>query len=266
MKRIYLFIFVSLLIASAVACTCTPKDANEDVPAAEQSESEAPFASDASPLWNLGDRYESNYSTIRHTYKYRKNTDAFYLTVSRSKKTADKAKNVLDTFDLDGRTYLYSELTTENVDNQQEPVITAQIYEHYTGTFRYQLGNGTYWLDMKTVLSFDEAAALMQYPTVLPQDTRIEYEEWSYFFRTEECALSILIYPQDDGAMFEQLCEENELADPASDADAEYSASSEIICYHDARGTVLINQLNYTKDAVSNLTVERCSEFLALLA
>ncbi len=247
MKRFLCILLVCLMLPTLLACG---KQAAQN-----QADSAA---------WNMGSLLTYSYSTLRHNYCYRIGTDVVYLSASRSKITLDDIADVTETRVKDGQTYCYTAYTTQPVSEENLPSNACKSIETCDGTLRYKLGNDTYSLDVLTLLTFDQAIALMQNPLSPPDGVTLDSEEWSAYFKMADCNLTIFLYPNDDGAKYTQRKEKDCLTETTEDGET-FALNSETIAYRDDRGTALVTQLVRNAEGTSYLNVAFCKQLLDLL-
>ena len=242
--------FVLLLLIFLLPFGCSKNDGSH---AAEK---------DSSSVWSLRDRYPVTYGTMRHAYTYEKSGQTFYLTVARNKSAAGTSKDPIDTLTKDGLTV--SLLESEKIDSDE----TLTDYTYYacdTDTYRYTVGIELSGFQMQSLLSAEDAIALIQDPYAKINGLTLQKEEWSAYYRLDACNLEISIVPNDGGKAYRALQSTYEERSEGGETYL-FSESDQAIAYTNGTDTVHIRQSNRSgKEHVAYSTLSECKALLALL-
>ena len=239
---------IFLLLLCLLPFGCGSDRANEDAAAA------------ASPVWQLSDRYQATYGTIRHAYTYEKDGQTLYLTVGKNKRTTPNVtETVVEQKTKGDRTYLLCKANNKG----QEEAKNGTYYQCLTGTYRYTVDLSDADLQIETLLSMDEAIKLIEQPTAEIAGLKHLSEEWSAFYRLESCNLEILIDPNDGGSLYRQS---ESTYESRTENGETYLCSNDTIVYTDGSSSVLIRQANRSgAEHVSYITLSECKAILAML-
>lgn len=213
-----------------------------------------------SNIWTLGDRYPWTYSSLCFIVTYEANGEPFCLKINRNKKETGMSKRVREFREVDGIIFALCDSKLKKADGEA----AYTYYECYTGEFRYFIGredSDRFYIE--TILSMDDAIALINRPTVPKDGVRFLEEEWNAQFKTEDCNLEILIRPDDGGKLVKSL--------PASytalteDNDVYYvSSTRDDIVYSNGTHSVQIRQATRSDSSASYHTLSECKAIIAL--
>ena len=244
-KRLILILLALLLISA-----CAKTDPAET--GTEPSES----------IWDLGKRYDSTYSKISHIYHYNKGDSEFFLSVMRSKKAFDSLKNVKESVKIGE--YEYALCKTEVTAGEANAAI-AISYVCLNGAYRLSIASSESTVDVSEILSFEEAASLMQDPNALPSGVAFRSEEWTAYYRNDSCNLEIYIYPSDGGKNLDRATDTYETREEDGETYL-YSEMDLAILYPDGTDTVWIRQANRSgSEHTIYSTLAECKAILAML-
>ena len=249
MKRIPLFICI-LILAALLLTACGGNRGGSQDRVIEQS-----------LVWNLGERYPLTYSTLSYIASYESNGEMFTLAVKRNAKETGMSKNVKEYRNVDGIVYALCESEVKDA-NGNAPYT---YYECYTGRFRYLIGSDTGLVHMETILSMDDAIALIAAPESPKGSIKLLESEWNAQYRTDVSNLDILIRPNDKGALTRSLS--SSYQPQTENGETFYvPASDDEIVYTDGVHSVQIRQINRSADNIPNYhTLTECKAILALL-
>lgn len=248
---------IAALLLSLLLFPACSKDKNTEDPASDPVRTV-----EYSAVWTLNERYPLTYSSLSYIVTYEANGEPFCLKAGRNKKETGMSQRVRESRTVNGLVFALCDSKKKDADGN--PANT--YYECYTGEYRYFIGreesDGFY---METILSADDAIALMNRPTAPKDGVRFLEEEWNAQFRTEGCNLEILIRPNDGGRLVRSL--------PASytaqtEGDDVYyvSSSRDDIVYTNGTHSVQIRQANRSGVASESYhTLSECKAILALL-
>lgn len=214
-----------------------------------------------SDVWSLNSRYPVNYSSLTYFVTYEAKGEPFCLKVSRNLKETGMSRRVKESRTVNGIVYTLCE--SNKVDENGNALST--YYECYTGTFRYYIGRETDGFFIESVLSLDNAIALIENPTSPKSGIKLCDVEWNAQYRTDACNLEILIRPDDNGALIKALVAT--YREKAENGETYYTSSSgDDIVFSNGRHSVQIRQANRAGQSAPNyLTISECKEILALL-
>lgn len=215
-----------------------------------------------SALWHLSERYPVTYGTLRHAYVYEKDGQIFYLSVARAKAaTARNTATTIETKESGERTYTLCKHELMGTDSASQ----YTFYACQTETLRFILGNEEADLAIDSVLTMDEAIALIEHPLSPKGDVSLQKEEWSAYYRLDACNLEISVFPNDDGKQYRLA--ESEAEQRTEDGETYlFNASENLILYSNGTDTVSIRQINRSgKDHVAYNTVSECKALIAML-
>ena len=236
-KRILSILLLILLLAG---CTKTSKQAGG--------------------LWSLGDRYPLTYSSLVHVYHYGVDNTEFYLSEMRSKKQAGASRDAVKTIEIDGLTYSLSKPSEKSKSDT-----TYTYYECLTGTRRLTLGNVETQLDIETLVSLQDAAALMQNPLNPPAGIQFYSEEWDALFRTEGSNLQFYIYVNDNGKHFTAPSDDYETRTENGETYL-FNERDLAILYTNGNDTIWICQAyRADQEHILYCTLDECKAILAML-
>lgn len=218
-------------------------------------------ALELSDVWTLGTRYPVNYSTLTYVATYQVNGETFYLKASRNSKETGMSKYVKESRTEDGIVYALCELKATEKDN----TVLNSYYECYTGSFRYYIGREADIFRIDSVLSMDDAIALIHTPTSPKSGIKFCDAEWNAQYRTDACNLEILIRADDKGALIKGLSSAFEAQTENGETYYTSSKGGEIV-YSNGEHSVEIFQGNRAGQSAPNyLTLSECKAILALL-
>ena len=216
--------------------------------------------SENAKLWKLGKRYDNlTYGTITHAFEYEKNGERFYLSVTRDKQAAGSSKNVQSSVTIDSLEYALCETDQKTPDGTRN----FTYFECLTGDFRYVLGNAETALDMGSLLSLNEAAALMRSPAEVPDGVNYLGESWNAYFRTDASNLEVYIYVDDGGKHVSAASDTYETREEKGDV-YRYSEYDRAILYSDGTNSVWIRQSD--RAGMKHKAYDTLSECKAILA
>lgn len=214
-----------------------------------------------SDVWTLGTRYPVNYSTLSYVATYQVNGETFYLEASRNSKETGMSKYVGESRAENGIVYALCELKASG----KSDTVLNSYYECYTGSFRYYIGREADMFRIESVLSMDDAIALIQKPTSPRSGIIFCDAEWNAQYRTDACNLEILIRPDDKGALVKGLSSTYEAQ--TENGETFYTSSKGgVILYTNGVHSVEILQANRAGQSAPNyLTLSECKAILAML-
>ena len=214
-----------------------------------------------SAIWKLSERYPVNYSSLTYFVTYQVNGELFYLMATRNAKETGMSKRVKESRTVDGIVYSLCESAASPVDGQA----IYTYYECYTGSFRYTVGRETLGFRIESILSMDDAIALIGSPESPKGNIKLDAIEWNAQYRTEACNLDILIRPHDNGSLVKSLS--SSYFAQTENGDTYYVASAgDDIVYTDGVHSVQIRQANRTGNNAENYhTLSECKAILAML-
>ena len=216
----------------------------------------------ATSMWELGSRYDSNYSKICHVYHFSKDGDSFYLSITRTKKKTESLKNMTDSITVDSDVYALCESDTSDESGNQ---IVVKSYECLDGSFHYLLRGSDPYSDISSILSLMDAASLMRDPLSVPSGIVSQGEEWTAYYRTRDCNLEIYVYPSDSGKSCSPTDDSYELREENGESYF-YSESDKAILYTNGTDTVWIRQSDRSgSDHALYSTLAECKAILAML-
>lgn len=240
----------SLLLLICLAAACGGKGGKASERVLEKS-----------AVWTLGDRYPLTYSSLAYAASYEASGEMFTLSVRRNAKETGMSKSVKESRSVDGIVYALCE--SKNKDADGNAFFT--YYECYTGSFRYVIGSENSLLHIETVLSMDDAIALIAAPESPQDSVKLLEAEWSAQYRTEACNLDILIRPNDKDALVKSLSSSYRQQTENGETYYVSSAGDEIV-YSDGTSSVQIRQGNRSAENITNyLTLSECKAILTLL-
>lgn len=226
-----------------------------------KTDRKARIAAEDSAVWTLKDRYPVTYGTLRHAYTYTKDGKSFYLSIARSKREAGSFRNPIETRDKDDRQYALCESAKKGDDTKAD----YTYYECLTGTFSYTLMKDESGFAIESILSMDEAIALIEDPATQIEGLTLLNDEWSAYYRLDSCNLDISLYPEDGGKHYRQLSSTYE--ERTEDGKTYlFNSHDNAIAYTNGTDTVVIKQTNRSgAEHVAYNTVAECRAILALL-
>ena len=214
-----------------------------------------------SDVWTLGSRYPLNYSSLTYVATYQAKGEPFCLKASRNVKETGMSTRVKESRTENGIVYALCE--GKKTDENGKALNT--YYECYTGSFRYYIGRESDGFFIESVLSMDDAIALIETPTSPRSGIRFCDAEWNAQYRTDACNLEILIRPSDKGALVSGLPAAYEAQTENGETYYTYSKGHEIV-YTNGVHSVQILQANRSGQSAPNyLTLSECKAILALL-
>ena len=236
----------ALLMLTAFGCSCS--HASDRV--LEQSD-----------VWSLGERYPLTYSALTYFVTYEASGEPFCLRASRNAKQTGMSARVREHQTVDGIVYALCESKQTDSDGKA----SYTYYECYTGSFRYVIERETPGFYIETVLSMDDAIALINSPETPKGKVKLIETEWNAQYRTDACNLEILIRPNDNGALTRSLSSSYQVQ--TENGETFYASSSEDdIVYTDGINSVQIRQANRAgQTAQSYHTLSECKAILSLL-
>lgn len=219
-------------------------------------------AAESSSVWELAKRYPSTYGTIRHAYTYERNGQIFYLSIARGKKVSDASKEPLDSMTKDGLTVNLLESSKRDSD---DTLTDFTYYACDSEPYRYTIGIEQSGLMMQTLLSTEEAFALIRDPHAKIEGLTLQTEEWSAYLRLDACNLEISIFPNDGGRQY-RLCEDTFESRTENGESYLYDTNNDAIAYTNGTDTVVIRQSNRSgAEHTPYNTLTECKALLALL-
>lgn len=249
MKR-NVFRLAAMLFALLLLAACGAKTGSVEGRTLEQSD-----------VWKLGERYQANYSTLTYFVTYEANGEPISLRASRNAKQTGMSSRVRESKTEDGIVYALCE--SKQTDSDGKAAYT--YYECYTGSFRYLIIRETPGFYIETVLSMDDAIALINAPESPKGKIKLCETEWNAQYRTDACNLEILIRPNDNGALIKSLSSSYQTQ--TENGETYYTASAgDDIVYTDGVSSVQIRQANRAGQNAQNYhTLDECKAILALL-
>lgn len=218
-------------------------------------------ALERSAVWTLGERYPATYSTLTYFVTYEADGEPFCLRASRNVKQTGMSARVRDHRTEDGIVYALCESKQTDSDGKA----SYTYYECYTGSFRYVIERETPGFFIETVLSMDDAIALINAPEAPKGKVRLLETEWNALYRTEASNIEVLIRPNDNGALIKSLPSSYQAQTENGETFYIPSAGDEIL-YTDGVNSVEIRQANRAgQNAQSYHTLSECKAILALL-
>ena len=213
-------------------------------------------------MWDLGQRYDSDYSKISHVYHYEKDDATFFLSVTRTKKLTDSLRTVKDKITVGSDVYALCETVAQNENGESVPKVT---YECLNGSYHFTIGGYDPETDVSSILSLQEAAALIQGPLSPKGGVSLLSEEWTAYYRTQSSNLEIYVYPSDMG----KACANADTDYEQRTEDGEtylYSEKDKAILYSNGTDTVWIRQADRSGfDGTLYSTLTECKAILSLL-
>ena len=218
-------------------------------------------ALERSDVWTLNSRYPVNYSSLTYIVTYQAQGEPFCLKASRNAKETGMSRRVKESRTVNGTVYTLCE--GKKTDENGKALNT--YYECYTGSFRYYIGRETDGFYIESILSMDDAIALIQKPTSPGSGIKFCDAEWNAQYRTDACNLEILIRPDDNGALVRELAATYQ--ETAENGETYYTSSSgDDIAFSDGKHSVQIRQANRAGQSAPNYhTLSECKAILALL-
>lgn len=218
-------------------------------------------ALERSDVWTLSTRYPVNYSSLTYIATYQAKGEPFCLKATRNVKETGMSKRVKESRTVNGIVYALCE--TKKIDDNGNAVNT--YYECYTGNFRYYIGRESDSFYIESVLSMDDAIALIETPASPGSGIKLCDEEWNAQYRTDACNLEILIRPNDKGALVNGLAGTYRAQTENGETFYTSSKGGEIV-YSNGTHSVQILQANRAGQSAPNyLTLSECKAILAML-
>ena len=213
-----------------------------------------------SGIWSLTERYPSTYYTIAHVYHYATDTATFFLSEMPGKKDAGLPPHTKETVELDGVVYALCEPNKKGESDQRR-----SYYESLTESRRLVLNTEEESTSVTSMLTLNEAAALMRSPTKTPAGVTLQSDEWDLYFRMDSCNLEIYVYPNDNGKHASALNDTYESQEENGETYL-YSSREQAILYTDGTNSIMIRQANRAgSEHVAYCTLSECKAILALL-
>ena len=230
---------------------------SKDQPAADP----AARSIEGSSVWSLAERYPSKYTTITYTVTYEANGEPFCLKVSRSKQKTDLSKHVLASREENGLTYTLREGTEQTKDGKA----AYTYYECLTGSFRYRIGRESDGFHIESLLSMDEAIALMNDPSSPGASVTLSDTEWDAYFTMDGCNLDVLLRPNDGGALIGSLSATHSARE--ENGETIYATEKgDDVAYTNGVDSIRIRQADRAgADHTDYHTLSECREILAYL-
>ncbi len=218
-------------------------------------------ALERSDVWTLGSRYPLNYSSLTYVATYQAKGEPFCLKATRNVKETGMSRRVKESRTENGIVYALCE--GKKTDDNGKALNT--YYECYTGSFRYYIGRESDGFFIESVLSMDDAIALIETPTSPKPGITFCDEEWNAQYRTDASNLEILIRPNDKGALVKGLSASYQAQTENGETYYTSSAGEEIF-FTNGVHSVEILQINRSGQSAPNyLTLSECKAILALL-
>ena len=218
-------------------------------------------ALERSDVWTLGTRYPVNYSTLTYVATYQVNGETFCLKASRNSKETGMSKYVKESRTENGIVYALCELNAAG----KNGTALNSYYECYTGSFRYYIGREADMFRIESVLSMNDAIALIQEPTSPRSGIKFCDAEWNAQYRTDACNLEILIRPDDKGALVNGLSSNYQAQTENGETFYTPSNGGEIIYTNGAHSVEIVQANRAGQSAPNYLTLSECKAILALL-
>lgn len=249
MKQTILRLCVILLVVVMLAA-CGGKSASASDRTIERSD-----------VWKLGERYPINYSALNYVVTYEIDGELFHLIITRNAKETGMSKRVTESRTVDGLVYALCD--SQRKDDNGNALYS--YYECYTGSFRYMIESDTTEIRIETMLSMDDAIALIGSPASPKGKVKLCETEWSALYRTEACNLNILIRPNDNGDYLKTLSDTYQAETENSESYYTSTVGDEIV-YSDGKNSIHIIQANRSGQNAPNYhTLSECKAILALL-
>ena len=212
-------------------------------------------------VWSLSSRYPVNYSSLTYIATYQSKGEPFCLKASRNLKETGMSRRVKESRTVNGIVYTLCE--GKKADENGKSLNT--YYECYTGSFRYYIGRESDGFFIESVLSMDDAIALIENPTSPRSGIKFCDAEWNAQYRTDACNLEILIRPDDNGALVTEVS--SIYREMTENGETYYTSSTgDDIVFTDGRHSVQIRQANRAGQSAPNYhTLSECKAILAML-
>ena len=212
-------------------------------------------------MWTLPERYSSSYTTLSFTAMYEITGEPVCLQITRNKTQPGSSKRVLSSKESDG---LVCALCESREQTESGEAVNT-YYESYTGKYRYFIGRETTGFSIESILSMDEAIAMMSSPAVSLANAKLTGTEWNAYFVTDACNLEILVRPNDGGALVRSLSATH----TANTEDGEtiyVDKKGDDVAYTNGVDSVRIRQADRADAAHTDYhTLSECKAILALL-